>query len=81
MKYIVYKSVMQRQPPWVEKTIIGIPMNSIAQYRGKNGLHIREYENRFEIHADLFDPLSHPFLHFTLEFMPAAIRLIIENAI
>ncbi len=81
MKFIIDKSIMQRPPPWVNKTVIGIPMDSIAQYRGKNGLHIREYEDRFELHVDMFDPLSHPFLHLSLEFMPAVIRSIVENVI
>ena len=77
IKLIIDKSVMQNPPPWAEKTIIGFPMGSVAQYRGKNGLHIREYEDRFELHVDKFDPRTHPLLHLALECMPAVVRSII----
>lgn len=77
IKIIIDKSVMQNPPPWVEKTIIGFPMGSVAQYRGENGLHIREYEDRFELHVDTFDPRSHPLLHLAFECMPSVIRSII----
>ncbi|MEM0146762.1 MAG: hypothetical protein QXH39_06285 [Conexivisphaerales archaeon] len=77
LKLVIDKSVMLNPPPWVEKTIIGFPMGSISQYRGKNGLHIREYEDRFELHIDAFDPRYHPFLHLALEFVPTVIRSII----
>jgi len=76
IKLIIDKSVMTSPPPWVERTIIGFPNGSVAQYRGSHGLHIREYEDRFEMHVDAFDPRSHPFLHMALECMPTVIRSI-----
>ena len=39
-----------------DETLLGDPRGCLRQYRGANGLHVREYENYFEIHQDQVDP-------------------------
>lgn len=45
------------------ETILGERMGSIRQYRNKNGVHIREYPDRFVIHQDKVDPRVDPLGH------------------
>ena len=45
---------------------LGEPHGQIADYRksyGKEGLHVREYKDRYTIHWDKTDPLSNPMGH------------------
>jgi hypothetical protein len=45
------------------ETALGDPEGSLRQYRNANGLHVREYQNYFEIHEDKVDPREDPFGH------------------
>jgi len=67
------KEVMAGLPPWFERTLLGLPLGASAQYRGPSGLHVREYDDHYEVHFDLFDPREHPMLH-PLEFVLRASR-------
>lgn len=61
------KDVMAGLPPWFERTPLGFPEGARAQYRGPMGLHVREYDDFYELHFDVFDPREHPVLHLLLE--------------
>lgn len=65
------------------ETVLGDPMCSTRQFRNKNGVHIREYHDRFVIHQDKADPRADPVGHLLkdspetlLAFVPS---LIISN--
>jgi hypothetical protein len=45
------------------ETLLGDPKGCLRQYRGANGLHVREYEEYFEIHQDQVDPRVDPLSH------------------
>ena len=45
------------------ETVLGNRMSSIRQYRNKNGVHIREYLDKFVIHQDKVDPRVDPIGH------------------
>ncbi len=45
------------------ETVLGDRMGSIRQYRNKNGVHIREYHDKFVIHQDKVDPRVDPIGH------------------
>ena len=70
MRLRISKEVMAGLPPWFERTALGLPRGAAAQYRGPMGLHVREYEDHYEVHFDLFDPREHPILHLLLEVLP-----------
>ncbi|MGC8556284.1 MAG: hypothetical protein ACP5NG_04700 [Conexivisphaera sp.] len=70
----ISKEIMAGLPPWFEETPLGLPMGARAQYRGPKGLHVREYDDFYEVHFDAFDPREHPLLHLLLEFLPMASR-------
>jgi hypothetical protein len=66
----ISKEVMAGLPPWLEETALGFTYGAKAQYRGSMGLHVREYDDFYEVHFDLFDPREHPILHLLLEVVP-----------
>ncbi|MDG6904295.1 MAG: hypothetical protein JRN20_00760 [Nitrososphaerota archaeon] len=45
------------------ETALGDPKDSVRQFRNLNGLHVREYDDRFEIHKDEVDPRVNPIGH------------------
>lgn len=45
------------------ETVLGDRMGSIRQYRNKNGVHVREYQEKFVIHQDRIDPTVDPIGH------------------
>lgn len=45
------------------ETVLGDRMGSIRQYRNKNGVHVREYRDKFVIHQDKVDPRVDPIGH------------------
>lgn len=45
------------------ETVLGDPKGSTRQFRNSNGLHVREYDDRFEIHKDEIDPRVDPIGH------------------
>jgi len=45
------------------ETLLGDPKGCLRQYRKGNGLHVREYEEHFEIHEDQVDPRVDPLGH------------------
>ena len=47
----------------LDETLLGDPKGCLRQYRGANGLHVREYEEYFEIHRDQVDPRVDPLGH------------------
>jgi len=49
------------------ETVLGDPEGCLRQYRNTNGLHVREYEEYFEIHEDRVDPRVDPLGHLVLD--------------
>ncbi|MDA4131339.1 MAG: hypothetical protein OK457_11260 [Thaumarchaeota archaeon] len=49
------------------ESVIGDPKGSLRQYRNSRGLHVREYEDRYEIHVDLVDPQEDPLGHLVFD--------------
>jgi hypothetical protein len=45
------------------ETTLGDSDGSLRQFRNSTGIHIREYEQYFEVHKDRFDPRTHPLKH------------------
>jgi hypothetical protein len=45
------------------ETVLGDPEGCLRQYRNANRLHVREYEDYFEIHEDKIDPRVDPLGH------------------
>jgi hypothetical protein len=45
------------------ETIMGDPDGSLRQYRNSTGMHIREFEEYFEVHKDQVDPRVNPLGH------------------
>jgi len=45
------------------ETLLGDPDGSLRQFRNSSGIHIREYENYFEVHKDKIDPRQDPLGH------------------
>jgi hypothetical protein len=45
------------------ETILGDPDGSLRQFRNATGIHIREYEDYFEVHKDRIDPRKDPLGH------------------
>ncbi|MEM3671123.1 MAG: hypothetical protein QW767_05190 [Thermoprotei archaeon] len=60
---VIPRDVIPVLPDCFEETLLGNPKSSIKQYRCVHGLHVREYADVYEIHADRFDPRKHPLLH------------------
>jgi hypothetical protein len=63
----ISKSVMPSLPSDYQETKLGESQGSMKQYRGKAGMHAREYQNVFEIHQDRFDPRKHPLSHLVVD--------------
>lgn len=63
----ILKSVLPELPFGFEQTYFGDPMGSKRQFRSRSGLHVREYDDRFVIHMDRFDPRSDPMLHLLFD--------------
>jgi hypothetical protein len=49
------------------ETLLGDPKGSVRQYRNSRGLHVREYEDRYEIHVDSVDPQEDPLGHLVFD--------------
>jgi hypothetical protein len=49
------------------ETVLGDPQGCLKQYRNANGLHVREYEEYFEIHEDQIDPRADPLGHLVFD--------------
>lgn len=49
-----------------EETLLGDPEGSRKQYRYGN-LHIREYDDRYTLHVDRFDPRQEPIKHLLFD--------------
>ena len=63
----ISKSVMPSLPSDYQETKLGESQGSMKQYRGKAGMHAREYQNVFEIHQDRFDPREDPLSHLVAD--------------
>ena len=59
---VILKSVMPSLPDGYEETRLGDPRGSIRQFR-RERVHVREYEDRFVVHEDHYDPRSDPIQH------------------
>lgn len=57
---------------------LGYPKGSIAQYRGKHGLHILEYRDHYEYHRDVVDPRKDPIGHLAVD-APETILMVIAG--
>jgi hypothetical protein len=62
----VPKEVRQFMHEGAEKTSLGHKNGSIKQYRYGN-LHIREYDDKFLLHMDKFDPRKNPLSHLIFD--------------
>jgi hypothetical protein len=63
----ISKSILPNLPEHFEETNLGFPENAIRQYRGKSGIHVREYESGFVVHQDNFDPRTNPLKHLAVD--------------
>jgi len=45
------------------ETVLGDPDGSLRQFRNSTGIHVREYEDYFEVHKDRIDPRKDPIGH------------------
>jgi len=64
---VIPKSVMPELPPGYEETSLGERMGAVRQFRNRSGVHVREYEDRFVVHLDRFDPRSEPLKHLLFD--------------
>lgn len=58
----VPKDVREFMPEWAKGTVLGYRNGARRQYR-YGTLHIREYDDKFLVHADRADPRSDPVGH------------------
>ncbi len=49
-----------------EETLLGDPEGARKQYRYSN-LHIREYDDKYTLHVDRFDPRQEPIKHLLFD--------------
>lgn len=59
---------------------IGEPRGQIADWRTykeglQSGVHAVEFNDRYELHVDLFDPHQHPLEHLAVDVGPAKLAL------
>ncbi len=59
----ISKSVLPSLPEGYEETRLGDPRGSRRQFRGRSGIHVREYPDEYVIHVDRVDPRRDPFGH------------------
>ena len=45
------------------ETLLGDPGGCLRQYRNSTGIHVREFEDYFEVHKDRVDPRNNPIGH------------------
>lgn len=59
---------------------VGEPKGQLSDWRTfkegiESGVHAVEFEDRYELHVDLYDPHRHPFKHLLFDVGPASIAL------
>jgi hypothetical protein len=59
----------------LEETVLGERRGSVRQYRNSDGLHVREYEDRFVIHRDSVDPRIDPLGHLLVDSVETPLAL------
>jgi hypothetical protein len=59
----IRKEVMREPPPGSQPTRAGSAEGAERQYRYGEGVHLREYPDRFVIHRDRVDPRRDPLGH------------------
>ena len=57
------KSVLPELPPEYRESGLGDPRGGRRQFRTDEGMHAREYDDRFLIHKDHFHPGKNPIGH------------------
>ncbi|RNJ77435.1 MAG: hypothetical protein EB829_02135 [Nitrosopumilus sp. H8] len=62
----VPKEIREFLPEWVRETRLGQKNGARRQYRYGN-LHIREYDDEFLVHTDMFDPREKPLEHLIFD--------------
>ena len=63
----ISKSVMPSLPEGYEESRLGASDGALIQYRGRSGVHVREYKDHFLVHSDRFDPRKNPLLHVVVD--------------
>jgi hypothetical protein len=63
----ISKKVLPSLPSGYEETRLGDPLGAKRQFRNSNGIHVREYEEKFVIHADRVDPRKNLVGHLALD--------------
>jgi len=66
MEIDVPKSVRPIMLDTAEETMLGDPEGARKQYRYGN-LHIREYDDKYVVHVDKFDPRKEPIKHLLFD--------------
>lgn len=66
MEIEVPKSVRPIMLDAAEETMLGDPEGARRQYRYGN-LHIREYDDKYVVHVDKFDPRKEPVKHLLFD--------------
>ncbi|RNJ77636.1 MAG: hypothetical protein EB828_00570 [Nitrosopumilus sp. D6] len=62
----VPKEIREFMPDWIRESRLGHKNGARRQYRYGN-LHIREYDDKFLIHTDMFDPREKPIEHLLFD--------------
>ena len=76
---IIPKRIMKNIPKECEETILGDPTGAFRQFRCDPNIHILEYEDKFLIHKDRFDPRREPFLHLIFDSPETLLALVMAN--
>lgn len=63
---------------------VGEPKGQISDWRTfkkdiESGVHAVEYEDRFELHVDLYDPHQHPLKHLLFDVGPVAVVMTVAS--
>lgn len=62
----VPREIREFMPGWIRETRLGHKNGARRQYR-HGSLHIREYDDKFLVHTDMFDPREKPIEHLIFD--------------
>ena len=59
----ISKEVLPSLPEGYTETRMGDPRGARRQFRNSSGVHVREYQDQYEVHVDRADPRTDPIGH------------------